>query len=168
MTLTVPEAPRTQVEWLTLAETPLATVWHRGITVADLPAAFDSGFTAVATAVAQAGIAVTFPAIAVYHGDPMGTFDLEVAALLAAPLSQEVLVGEVTVVPSALAAGEYASLSHIGSYEDLGRTWGRFLEGVRADGAEGLHTWVEVYVSDPTSTEPAELRTDLAMPVRRP
>lgn len=165
MTLEIPEEPRRTVAWVTLEEVPTAVVRYEGATMATVWQAFDGAFPAVMQALEQAGLTFDVPALAVYHGDPQATFDLDVGCTLREPLPEEVTVGELVVRPSHLAAGEYATLSHLGSYDGLGASWQTLVEDVRGGGAETEPRWLEVYVSDPTSTAPEDLRTDLFVQV---
>ncbi len=66
-------------------------------------------------------------------------------------------------------AGNYAQTQHVGPYEDLVRVWPAFIAQV--EGAMGHKILAdvpayEVYVNDPESTPPAQLVTDLFVPVK--
>lgn len=162
MALPIPVEPRMSVAWVDVPEVPLAAVHFKDLTIDDIASAFDGAFPAILTALEQAGVALgDAPAIAIYHGNPMETFDLRVAVEVETPLTAEIEVGEYLVVPSDIPAGEYATISHVGSYDDLGASWEHLAQDVRGGGAETEPVWIEVYVSDPSSTDPAELRTDL-------
>lgn len=165
MSLEIPEEPRQSVAWVPLQEVPLAVVRYEAITMDGLAAAFDGAFPAVMAALEQTGTAFAVPALAVYHGDPAGTFDVEVGCTVTSPLPEEVTVGDLVVRPSHLAPGEYATLSHLGSYDGMGAAWQRLLDDVRGGGAEPEGRWFEVYVADPSTTAPEDLRTDLFVQV---
>jgi AraC family transcriptional regulator len=63
-------------------------------------------------------------------------------------------------------AGKYASTIHVGAYDGLPNAWAGLKQevatrGMRATGAVSY----ELYLNDPTSVAPGELRTQLLMPV---
>lgn len=103
--------------------------------------------------------------MAIYYGDPMGVFDLELGFPVAtAPTDPLITASGAAVQASALPSGAATATTYIGSYDDLGRPWMGLAE---RPGAEGLHhrgIWIEVYVSDP-SEDPEDVRTDLILPV---
>lgn len=165
MPFDIPQEPRTQVDWVEIEDVPIAAIPFAGITVAELPAAFDAAFPALMTAIGQSGIEVTIPALAIYHGDPMDRFDLDVACALAAPLPHPIDVGEHTIRPGLIPAADYATVSHLGSYDGLGAAWAELVEAVRGGGAEIEPIWIEVYVTDPAEGAPQDQRTDLWVPV---
>lgn len=141
---------------LTVADEPTVVIRHHGVTVADLPNLFDAGFTALAAS----GAALSGPPFAIYRGDPAAVFDMEIGFPVAAPLPAPV-EGSVTVEPDTLPSGPALALSHIGSYDTLGESWGRLAAEAAARGFTPT-LFFEVYVSDPTpETDPATLRTDL-------
>ncbi|MGC4154285.1 MAG: GyrI-like domain-containing protein [Propionicimonas sp.] len=141
---------------LTVAEEPTAVVRHTGVTVADLPALFDAGYPALAAS----GAPLSGPAFALYLGDPMAVFDLEIGFPVATPLPAAI-PGAVTVEPGVLPSGPAFVLTHFGSYDTLGESWGRLAAEAAARGFVPSLSF-ELYVSDPTpQTDPATLRTDL-------
>ncbi|CAD5139696.1 AraC_E_bind domain-containing protein [Microbacterium sp. Nx66] len=160
-----PDAPFGPADSLELDAVPLAVIQHKGIRLADLRDAFDTGYGAIAAAFAAGRLIPTGPALAIYHGDPMGVFDLELGFPVQAAPSDPIATGDGTaIVASALPTGQAVATTVFGSYDGLGTGWA----GLVARAAEaGLHPrglWIEVYVSDP-GIDPDELRTDLLMPV---
>ncbi len=141
----------------------MVVIRHSGVTLADLTTLFDRSFTALGEAM-RAGLFVAVgPAIAVYHGDPQGVFDLEVGFPAMGAPTNDIPTGAGTIHASALPAGRVAIVSHVGSYDGLGQAWAALAS--QADGTP-TGTWIEVYVSDPVTTPADHLRTDLVMPVR--
>lgn len=67
-----------------------------------------------------------------------------------------------------IAAGSYATTRFVGPYEDLAPIWTAFTNQI--EGAMRLRILedpaYEVYLNDPATTAPADLITDLYMPVR--
>lgn len=160
-----PDAPFGPAHSLELDAVPLAVIRHGGIRIADLRDAFDSGYAAIGAAFAAGTLIPAGPALAIYHGDPMGVFDLELGFPVQAPPSDPIATGDgAAIIPSTLPTGQAVASSVFGSYDGLGAGWA----GLVARAAEaGLHprgVWIEVYVSDP-GVDPDELRTDLLMPV---
>ena len=150
------DEPLTEPTLITVAEEPTAVIHHKGVTVADLPALFDAGFPALAAS----GAALSGPPFAIYHGDPMAVFDMQIGFPVAVPLAAAV-PGEVTVEPGLLPSGPALALTHLGPYDTLGQSWGLLATEAAARGFVPT-LFCEVYVSDPTpETDPATLRTDL-------
>lgn len=160
-----PDAPFGPADTLELDAVPLAVIRHEGIRIADLRDAFDSGYAAIGAAFSAGTLIPAGPALAIYHGDPMGVFDLELGFPVQAPPSDPIATGDgAAIIAATLPTGRAVASSVFGSYDGLGAGWA----GLVARAAEaGLHprgVWIEVYVSDP-GVDPDALRTDLLMPV---
>lgn len=159
-----PDAPFGPADRIDLDAVPLAVIRHKGIRIADLQAAFDAGYSAIALTFAGDVLVPTGPALAIYHGDPMGVFDLELGFPVQSPPENPIPTANGRViVASTLPAGPAVATTMFGSYEELGTQWAGLVERAGAEGLRPGGVWIEVYVSDP-STPPAELRTDLIMP----
>ena len=160
-----PDAPFSSADRLDLDAVPLAVIRHDGIRLADIQEAFDAGYSAIALTFAGDVLIPTGPALAVYHGDPMGVFDLELGFPVQTPPENPIPTASGRViVASTLPAGPAVATTLFGSYEELGRAWAGLVERAGAEGLLPGGTWIEVYVSDPRTT-PEELRTDLLMPI---
>ncbi|MDJ1115261.1 GyrI-like domain-containing protein [Microbacterium dauci] len=156
-------APYREVTSVFLEGALMTVIRHEKKTLADLRDIFDTSFTALAEAVKSGWVIPTGPAYAVYHGDPQGTFDLEVGfPALSAPTA-DIPTTAGTIHASALPAGNAAILTHVGSYAGLGDTWGTLMASTDT---EHRGVWIEAYVADPSSTADADLRTDLILPLR--
>lgn len=159
-----PDAPFGPADHLDLAPVPLAVIRHEGIRLADIQDAFDAGYAAIALTFAGDVLAPVGPALAVYDGDPMGVFDLELGFPVQAPPENPIPTASGRViVGSTLPSGAAVATSVFGSYDELGAGWAGLVERAGAQGLRPRGVWIEVYVSDPGSA-PAELRTDLIMP----
>ncbi|MFK0241851.1 GyrI-like domain-containing protein [Microbacterium sp. NPDC090281] len=159
-----PDAPFGRADRLDLDAVPLAVIRHKGIRISDLQAAFDAGYSAIALTFAGDVLIPTGPALAIYHGDPMDVFDLELGFPVQSPPENPIPTANGRViVASTLPAGPAVATTMFGSYEELGTQWAGLVERAGAEGLRPGGVWIEVYVSDP-STPPAELRTDLIMP----
>lgn len=159
-----PDEPFGAADGLDLEAVPLAVIRHKDIRLADLQAAFDAGYSAIALTFAGDVLIPTGPALAIYHGDPMGVFDLELGFPVQSPPENPIPTASGSVIiASVLPAGRAVATTMFGSYEELGAAWAGLVERAAAQGLRPGGEWIEIYVSDP-STPPAELRTDLIMP----
>lgn len=158
-----PEAPYQGVQREMLENELLAVIRHRDVTLQDLQQLYDRTYAALGQAIAAGLFVPVGPALAVYHGDPQGTFDLEVGYPAQSVPTQSVPTAAGDLHASALPAGPIAIASHIGPYDGLGDAWAALVAG--AGDAKPTGVWIEVYVSSPVTTPAAELRTDLVMPV---
>lgn len=162
MTDLTPAQPFEQGTRVTLDPVPLAVVRHEGVSLDELRDLFDAAYPAIGGLFGSSVLVPAGPALAVYHGDPQESFDIEIGFPVVQPPSSPITVGDLQVIGAALPAGPALAATHLGSYDGLGEAWGRLTE--TAD-VTPTGDWIEVYVSDP-SDSPAALRTDLLMPVR--
>lgn len=158
-----PAEPFTAPTRITLEATPLAVVRQDGIRIDALSQVFDTGYAALGRLFAEGALVPTGPAVAVYYGDPMATFDLELGFPVAAAPSSPLTTEGLTVQASALPAGPAWASTHTGPYDGLGSGWQAL---ARAVPSQPSGIWIESYVSDPIGTPAEELRTDLILPVR--
>lgn len=81
------------------------------------------------------------------------------------------VIGDDVVIPAGLVEeriepGEYACLTHVGSYEGLPTAWARIAESVRASGRLRRDSAsYEIYLNDPTQVPEAELKTEIWIPI---
>ena len=162
-----PEEPFGSSTPIDLSPVPLAVVRHNGLRLDDLGAVFDPGYAALGRAIADGAIVPAGPALAIYHGDPMGVFDLEIGFPVVSSSPDPVSIDGVVIEASELPSGPALATTVVGTYDGLGAAWGRLHAESAAQGHEPAGVWLEVYVSDPRSTAPSELRTDLILPVMR-
>jgi AraC family transcriptional regulator len=151
-----------QVDIEQFPETRLATVQHRG-PYNEIGKAFErlGSIAGPAGLFAHAG-----GMVAIYHDDPESTpvAELRSDAGLIVRSDVELPRGvEETRIP----AGRYAKTTHIGPYDGLGNTWGKFMgEWLPSSGHKvGDGPAFEIYVSDMRTTPKEQLRTDLYVPV---
>ena len=69
--------------------------------------------------------------------------------------------GEGEIVAGELPAGRVAMAIHTGSYEGLPKTYEAIIASLAAKGETTSNTSWEVYISDPGSTKPQELKTEI-------
>lgn len=163
-------APARQTpEILNLAEARTAVVRGANIPAESIAAFYDASFNALAGFLEQRGLTPVGPAFGLYTRMPSDTMDLEVGFAIDHPLSGEHTLDDGTVVhASVLPGGSAATVSHLGSYEQLSGAWSGLMDWVRDNGrTPGLPFW-EVYVTEPSPTaDPSSMRTDLYLPVDR-
>lgn len=158
-----PAEPFTAPTRIDVDATPLAVVRHEGVRIDALVALFDAGYAAIGSMFATGTLVPVGPAVAVYYGDPMDTFDLELGFPVASAPAEPVAVDEVTVQASALPMGPAYASTYTGSYDGLGGAWQSLVHAVDV---EPVGIWIESYVGNPVDTPPEQLRTDLIMPVQ--
>ncbi|UWF76711.1 MULTISPECIES: GyrI-like domain-containing protein [Microbacterium] len=163
----LPAGPFGPADRIDLTATPLAVVRRAGLRVDDLTEAFDAGYGALGRLIADGRVVPAGPAMAIYRGDPMGVFDLEIGFPLRTPLADAVDAGGAeTVHPSELPQGPAFATTAVGPYDQLGSAWGALVQRAADQGAAPAGIWIESYVSDPSDTPADRLRTDLIMPLR--
>ncbi|PPG33320.1 GyrI-like domain-containing protein [Pseudoclavibacter sp. RFBB5] len=160
-TLPLPESPRQGVERFELTAVPLAVARYDNVSMGDLRALFDTTFQAMGAAIGADKVHPAGPALAVYHGDPSQTFDVEIGFPVTESVREKIIVGDIAIQNSWLPAGPAAGATHLGSFDGLGESWGRLMQDV-ADSGEAPGSMVEIYVTEPSpDMNPDDLRTDL-------
>lgn len=159
----LPETPYSEIQHDYLEAGLLSVIRYRKRRIDDLRDIFDGAFTALAGAIGAGLFLPNGPAIAIYHGDPQGEFDLEIGFPSITAPTQDIETAAGVLHASALPAGPAALLSHVGAYDGMPQAWARLVEG-----AEGTPRgiWIEAYVSDPSTTPADQLRTDLILPLQ--
>ena len=162
----ITEQPRTEAAWIDVADVPVAAIRYDGVTLDTLAACFDEGFNVLRAAIDAGVVVPAGPPLAVYHGDPTATFDVEIAFPVVTALTGEYEHAGVVVRASALAGGRYATVTHLGGYDGLGPAWGNLLGAVGAAGEQPAGRFVEVYLTQPSpEADPATMRTELFAPL---
>jgi AraC family transcriptional regulator len=104
--------------------------------------------------------------LALYHDHPATTPEAELRsdAAITVPEGTELPDG---VSEGRIAAGRYASATHVGPYAGLGDAWQRLMgEWLPASGERVREGPVfEIYLNNPQDTPPEELRTELYLPL---
>ncbi len=145
----------------------LAVIRFEGMRIEGLPAAFDASYGPVTAALQGAGLQPVGAALAVYEGDPMAEFAVEIGFPVNAPLPEAVDLDGARVVPSDIAAGRLAVLTHVRPYDQLGAAWGRLMGWVASEQLAPGARYGEIYVTEPTPDgDPNQLRSDLFLTLR--
>lgn len=161
------EEPYDATTPLDLPPAALAAVHRTGLRIDGLGSTFDLAFGALGKAIAAGAFTPSGPAVAIYRGDPMDVFDLDVGFSVDEALSAPLTIDDVKIEAAELPSGPALATTVIGPYDGLGEAWGRLAGESTALGHSPAGVWIEVYVSDPSVTAAAELRTDLILPVQR-
>ena len=165
MPIPAASSPHDGVDYVELEETPLAVVRATGVTMDEIRGIFDSAFGALGAAIGEGAISPAGPGLAVYHGDPADTFDLEVGFPIAGPLIAPITMQDTVIEPGSIPGQRVAAASHLGGYDGLGAAWERIISGATEDGHQPSGVLIEVYVVDPSNSSEEDLRTDLYFPV---
>lgn len=159
-----PAEPYQGVHQEVLENELLAVIRHRDIELGQLQEVFDRTFAALGQAIAAGLFVPVGPALAVYHGDIEDRFDVELGFPASRVPTSPVTTPAGDLVASALPAGPVAITSHLGSYDGLAAAWEAL---VAASPAPAGDIAIEVYVTDPSTTETDQIRTDLVLPITR-
>ncbi len=141
--------------WVQLEAEPAAVIRHEGVTLDQLPELFDQGYAEISDAVPL----LQHPPFAVYYGHPNAKMTLELGNPVSSALSGPI-VGAHVVQPAQTPAGRALGLTHTGPYNTLQSAWQAFMDAEEAQGWERV-SLLEVYISEPATTAPDDLRTDL-------
>jgi len=161
------ESPYGAADPLDLSPVPLAAVRHHGLRLADLGTVFDPSYAALGQAIGTGVLTPAGPALAVFRGDPREVFDLDIAFPVETTLVDPVTLGDVAIEPVELPSGPALARTVVGPYDGLGAAWAELFAAAASQGRRPAGVWIEVYVSDPRTTAPKDLRTDLILPVMR-
>lgn len=97
-----------------------------------------------------------------YHSMDGATVDLECGMPVASPMD-----GKGRVQAGELPAATVATVTHLGPYQNLPRTWSALTEWIGSEGLEPAGAPWEVYVTDPgAEPDQSKWRTDIFFPVR--
>jgi effector-binding domain-containing protein len=135
-------------------------VVRRQVTLASIAEGMDSAFGALWQHLGDTGAQPIGPPLAIYLGAPEGEFPIEVCV----PVEPGV-VGTQEIEARELPGGEAAVLVHEGPYDGLGSSWQALTQWVQDSGRQPSGPPREVYVTDPSSSAPEDLRTELVMPL---
>ncbi len=109
----------------------------------------------------QCGQKPTGMPFAIYHSMEGDTVELECGMPVGSQMD-----GTDRVQPGELPRGTVATVTHMGPYEGLPRTWTALTEWIRSQGLEAAGAPWEVYVTDPgAETDQSKWRTDIFFPV---
>lgn len=132
------------------------------VPMGELTGFFDTAYSRVFAAIGAQGIVPAGEPYAFYRAIPTDVCDLDAGIPVASPIEED---GDVH--PTVLPGGRAATGIHAGSYEDLGESWGELMAWAGRQGVVPAGPFWEVYLTDPRpGVDPAELRTQLVVPLR--
>lgn len=134
---------------------------RRKVHISELPGFFAEVFPKVMSWVQAKGIAPASAPMSVWCEMDMesGIADTHAGCFVASEVEGE---GEFTT--GVTASGDVLKLVHRGSYDTMGRSWGRVYEHAKGLGRQPGAGW-EIYVDDPGKVEADALRTEIYLPV---
>jgi effector-binding domain-containing protein len=135
-------------------------VAHRTVTLATIGEGMDSAFGELWGHLTQTGTQPSGPPLVLYLGEPDGEFPIDVCV----PVGPRV-VGAGEIEARELPGGEVATLVHHGPYDGLAAAWQRLMQWVEDSGRRPSGPPREVYVSDPRTSAPEDLVTELVIPL---
>ncbi|MGP6174320.1 GyrI-like domain-containing protein [Corynebacterium sp. A21] len=156
-----------QVEFFEAEEILTVVQKFDNLPLSEMGGAFDSTFGALFPFLAAQGITPTGPAFSLHHEMPRENATFEVGIPVNQPLREAIITESgATLESSTLPTGRIARVSSIGSYDNLGESWGAFMKAIGDAGEHPELPFWEVYVTEPApETDPDTLRTDLYCPV---
>jgi len=120
--------------------------------------------------VAKKGYGFFGPPIGVYYNAPQLVPPEELLWELQCPVGSHVAPCK----PDASGVGvkqvaetEVASAMHVGPFDKIGQTWGALFEWISQNGYDVAGPAEEIYLTDPATTPPEELMTEVRFPVKR-
>jgi len=132
---------------------------HTRAAVQDLPAVFGDAFGAVMQHLGQIGEHPAGMPYAAYRNMDMQDLDLEIGFPVSRPLP-----GAGRVQPGEIPGGRWATVMHIGPYDQIGAAWGRLTAAIALNGMTIAGPAYEFYYDGP-ETPPEKIRTLLGHPV---
>jgi AraC family transcriptional regulator len=135
-------------------------VVRRQVTLASIGNGMDSAFAELWGHLTQTATQPSGPPLVLYLGPPEGEFPIEVCI----PVGSGA-VGTQGIEARELPGGEGAVLVHRGPYDGLASSWQTLSRWVQDSGRRPGGQPREIYVSDPRTSAPEDLVTELVMPL---
>ena len=145
-----------------LRDTPLqhTAVVRVTTSTATIGDAMGRAFETVYATLARLGVPPAGPALSKYTRFSAESVSFEAGVPVTAPFR-----GEGDVMPGEVGGCRAAVMTHHGPYDTIGETYSRLQEWIERQGLTPSGVMWEAYLDDPTSVEPAELRTEVCWPV---
>lgn len=130
---------------------------HPGVTMGEIVEIFDHGFGVLS------GLEPVGPGFACYDGDLSAAFDLTIGFPVGVHAE-----GQPADLPDGVEHGKFPDgpawvMSHLGAYDGLPAAWTGLIDSEDGGSAAGPMRFIEIYVDDPSRTDPEKLRTDLVL-----
>ena len=121
---------------------------------------FNRAFHATMAAAQAQGVPVVGPPFGMYFGMPSDTVDVAAGFPTASPVTER---DGVTAVE--LPGGQAAQVLHVGSYDDLEKTYGRLMAWLGQQGLEPGPRMCESYLNEPDPDHPESAETLVTWPL---
>jgi effector-binding domain-containing protein len=128
--------------------------------MSQIGATMGEAFTTLMTHAQATGAEIIGPPFSLYPEVPQE----EVLFRVALPVAQGAVSGDGVTLED-LPGGEAATLLYRGPYDAMGQSWERLLEWVGASGRQPGGAMREIYLNDPEAVPPADLLTQLVVPL---
>jgi effector-binding domain-containing protein len=127
-------------------------------TMHDIAALFDSGFREIAALIAEQGLKPAGPPFARYYNMEMSAIDVEFGFPV-----PEGATGRGRVSGSLTPAGKAATCLYIGPYGEVEPAYDALLKWASDNGHEVSGEAYEIYLNDPATTPPDQLKTQVCL-----
>lgn len=130
----------------------------------DLPKVLGQSYGVIMTYLGELGEAPSGPPFTAYYNMDMQDLDVEVGFPVAwtIPSTDDVQAGEIP-------AGKYATCLYTGPYSEIGAgAYDPLSKFVEVSEFEATGVSYEMYLNDPTETDPRDLQTRVLFPLKRP
>lgn len=141
---------------------PKATMTVRTRTpVSQLPQALGKAYGEIAAYLGSLRERPAGPPFVAYHNMDMQDLDVEIGFPVSHPLP-----GQGKLLPGAMPEGQIATCLHTGPYEDIPAAYDALNRWIDEHGYQATGLAIEIYLNDPQTTQPAQLQTQIMLPLR--
>ncbi|NTU93914.1 MAG: transcriptional regulator [Chlorobiaceae bacterium] len=134
---------------------------HSHTTINDIPALFDRGYREIAGLLTTQGLRPAGSPFARYFNMDADAFDVEFGFPVPASAT-----GKGRVLRSQTPSGKAASCLYIGPYEEIEPAYDALLKWATDNGLAVSGEVYEIYLNDPASTPPDQLKTQVCLMLR--
>lgn len=141
-----------------------AVVRATQLPVSELGPFMDAAYRALGEAITSGRIHPIGAAVSRYDSEFGATVDLEAGFPIAEPLTEAVVINDIEIVPSELPAGETATTTLTGGYDQLAPAWEQLMAGVNEAGRTPAMPFWEIYQTKPMpGIDPDTMQTQLVI-----
>jgi effector-binding domain-containing protein len=134
---------------------------RRTVSIQELPQAVGQAFGQIGEYLQESGEPVAGAPFVAYYNMDMLALQIEIGMPV-----KHILPGIGDIQAGQMPSGRLATCLHVGPYEELGGAYEALTAFVRDTSYEPSGVSYEIYLNDPTSTPPQELRTQIFFPLR--
>jgi len=139
-----------------------AALVSRAVTpVSELPAVLGRAYGAIAQYMAESGVDPAGPPFVAYYNVDMQALDIEAGF----PVARRV-PGRGEIEASEIPGGRSAACMHVGPYDEVGPAYQALSRWIAEHAFTPTGVAYEYFLDDPAEVRPAELRTQVVMPLR--